>query len=148
MNIKRGLRLLEEKTGSGSETAKEGDHVVFNLRMYLNRGQEILINEMSDVVRENFKQHHPETFTTEEGYDFVNFHSCLGRRNVIRAIQYSLYGMREGGYRKVKASPHLAFKMKGVPGVIPPNSAMVFEIWVRKIEKSAQIFKFKNLPTL
>jgi len=27
--------------------------------------------------------------------------------------------MKEGGYRKVKAKPHLAYREAGVPGVVP-----------------------------
>ena len=129
----KGIRLLKEKIGSG-HAAGRGDHLIYNLRSYLNRGDEIPINDMSRVG-ENLKKYHPEIFNNEEGCEFINIRTCLGRRYVIRGIELSLYGMRESGYRKVKISPNLAYNIKGIPGKVPPNAANIVEIWLRKIIK-------------
>ena len=134
MNIRQGLKLLEEKKGYG-HVAELGDHLIYNLRVYFNHGEEIPINDLSKTTREKLNRYCPGNFTNEEGCELINFNTCLGRRDVLRGIEYSLYGMREGGYRKVKVSPQLAYKMKGIPGKIPPNAAIIFEIWLRKIEK-------------
>jgi hypothetical protein len=132
--IKRGIRLLEEKTGDGC-VAKLDDHLIFNLRIYLNRGEEIPINDLNEPFHGQLNKYHLEKLTFEEGYEFVNFITHLGQSDTIKGVQYSLYGMREGGFRKVKVSPNLAYRMKGIPGTVPPNAAIVFEIWLRKIIK-------------
>jgi hypothetical protein len=141
MNIERGVRLLEEKKGSGL-AAKRGDHITYNLRIYLNRGDEIPINNIRETDRENLKQNYPDMFTNEEGYKFLNFNTRLGRRDVLKGIEYSLSGMREGGYRKVKLSPNLAYQSKGIPGKIPFNAAIICEIWLRKVKKEEPVQTF------
>ena len=44
MKLKRGIKLLEEGEGTGEPTRK-GDRVVYNLKMFLNQGDEIPLNE-------------------------------------------------------------------------------------------------------
>ena len=41
---------------------------------------------------------------TLDGCEFINFNCRLGRREAYAGVEYSLYGMREGGYRKVRVS--------------------------------------------
>ena len=60
----------------------------------------------------------------------------LGKREVIAGIEYSLIGMKAGGYRKVKISPHLAYRDVGVAGKVPPNAVMIYELWVKNITKA------------
>ena len=39
-----GLKLLEEREGEGMPASK-GDRVMFNIRLFLNEGAEVLLNE-------------------------------------------------------------------------------------------------------
>lgn len=133
MYLKQGIRLLEEIVGNGL-VAEQGDHVIYNLRIYLNNEEEFPINDLNDILRKNFKKFHPEIFTDEEGFEFINFNARLGQSDAIAGVRYSLYGMREGGYRKVKVSPHFAFREQGIPGKIPPDAIIIFKIWLRKIK--------------
>ena len=57
----------------------------------------------------------------------------LGRRQVIAGVEYSLIGMKPGGYRKVKISPHLAYRDEGVPDKVPPNAVMIYELWIKTV---------------
>jgi FKBP-type peptidyl-prolyl cis-trans isomerase len=41
--------------------------------------------------------------------------------------------MKKGGYRKVRVSPHLAFRDKGLPDLVPPNAVLVVELWLRDL---------------
>ena len=45
--------------------------------------------------------------------------------------------MKSGGYRKVRVSPHLAYRDKGLPGLIPEDAVLVFEIWMQEIIPAA-----------
>ena len=55
----------------------------------------------------------------------------LGKREVIPAIERALIGMRVGGYRKLRASPHLAYRQEGIPGLIPEHAVLLVELWLR-----------------
>ncbi len=52
----------------------------------------------------------------------------LSDRSVIAGLRYGIEGMRAGGRRRVRVSPHLAYGEAGVPGIIPPNAVLVFEV--------------------
>jgi len=132
MKIMSGIRLLEENPGTG-QVAERGDSVIYNLRAFLNKGDEISINDMSDEDRPNIEKNHPYMLNRQDGYEYINFTACLGRRHTCAGVEYSLQGMREGGYRKVRVSPHLAYRDEGIPGKVPPNAVIFFEIWLRKI---------------
>jgi FKBP-type peptidyl-prolyl cis-trans isomerase len=52
----------------------------------------------------------------------------LGVGDVIPGFDQAVFGMREGGIRKVVLPPNLAYGESGAPPVIPPNSTLVFDI--------------------
>ena len=56
---------------------------------------------------------------------------ALGRREAVAGVEHALLGMKVGGYRKVRISPHLAYRDKGIPDLIPPNAVLICEIWLR-----------------
>ncbi len=107
MNIKSGVKLISEVEGVGKPVAK-GDHIAVRLNGWLSKGESIQENFISKTV--------------------------VGSRTLIPGIEYSLMGMRPGGKRKVKISPHLAYKDVGVPGRIPPNAVLIYEIEVLSFE--------------
>jgi FKBP-type peptidyl-prolyl cis-trans isomerase len=121
-----GVTLLAETEGDGRPAAK-GDRVVYNTKIWLNRGDEVRLNAMQ-------VQHLPEQMIREVAGEMLIDHSTvLGTRRVIAGVERSLTGMKSGGYRKVRVSPHLAYRDKGVPGLIPANAVLVIEIWLRGV---------------
>jgi FKBP-type peptidyl-prolyl cis-trans isomerase len=52
----------------------------------------------------------------------------LGRREVIAGLEYGVEGMRVGGIRRITVSPHLGYRDAGVPGLIPPNAVLIFDL--------------------
>ena len=103
MTLKPGIKLISETEGAGVEV-KKGNSVKVLLSAWLNKGEVIQSKQTYEVV--------------------------LGARNVIPGIEYSIEGMKVGGKRKVKLSPHLGYGEKGVPGKIPGNAVLVYEIEV------------------
>jgi FKBP-type peptidyl-prolyl cis-trans isomerase len=102
-----GIKLIEDIEGTGQEAVK-GDTVEFESKGCLNQGECI--------------------------QDRLMMTTKIGKRDVIAGIEYALIGMKEGGYRKVKISPHLGYRDVGVDGKIPPNAILVYELWLHRIE--------------
>jgi len=113
--------------------AQKGDHVVYNTSMFLNQGDEVPLNDVQaqrlpkDMVR------------VEAGITFVDHTIVLGRRQAIAGVEHALMGMKAGGYRKVRMSPHLGYRDKGIPGLIPSNAVLVVEIWLRAIAQERTV---------
>ncbi|HEV8619803.1 MAG TPA: FKBP-type peptidyl-prolyl cis-trans isomerase [Nitrospiraceae bacterium] len=121
-----GLKLLEEREGEGTP-ANKGDRVVYNTRVFLNQGEEVPFNTMQ-------AEHLPkEMIRVERGVTYIDHRTVLGRRQAIAGVEHALVGMKAGGYRKVRVSPHLGYRDKGIPDLIPPNAVLICEIWLRDI---------------
>jgi FKBP-type peptidyl-prolyl cis-trans isomerase len=69
----------------------------------------------------------------DDGRPFIDHAITLGRRQAIAGIEQALLGMKQGGYRKVRISPHLAYGEKGLPGLIPARAVLIAELWLRDI---------------
>jgi FKBP-type peptidyl-prolyl cis-trans isomerase len=103
-----GIRVVAETEGAGTR-AEKGDAVVFDCAAYLNKGSELHGRRSESIV--------------------------IGSRRLVAGLETALVGMREGGYRKVRISPHLAYRATGVEGKIPPNAVLIYELWLRAVEK-------------
>lgn len=123
--LKRGIELLDEREGDGAPAVK-GDSVVFNLRVFLHRRDEVPLNEAQAEAA-------PLLPTREvDGKQLIDRRIRLGRREAIAGVERTLMGMKPGGYRKVRVSPHLAYREAGVPGLVPENALLLVEIWLQE----------------
>jgi hypothetical protein len=52
----------------------------------------------------------------------------LQKRDCIDGLRYGIIGMREGGRRELIVGPHLGYGAKGIPGKIPPDAVLKFEV--------------------
>jgi FKBP-type peptidyl-prolyl cis-trans isomerase len=127
-----GLKLLEEREGEGRQ-AEKGDRVVYNTRIFLNQGDEVPLND------HQFKQIPKEMIRVVDGVTFIDHTIVLGQRQAIAGIEHALVGMKAGGYRKVCISPHLAYREKGIPDLIPADAVLVCEIWLRGISQERRV---------
>jgi hypothetical protein len=119
-----GLTLLEEREGVGTP-ANKGDRVLFHMRLFLNKGAEVPLNQTQAT-------HLPkEMIRVVDGATLIDRTIVLGCRDAMAGVEHALMGMKIGGYRKVRISPHLAYRDKGIPGLIPPNAVLICEIWLR-----------------
>jgi FKBP-type peptidyl-prolyl cis-trans isomerase len=122
-----GLKLLEEREGQG-RAAQKGDRIVYNLKIFLNQGDEVPLNERQ-------AEHLPASMIrTDGGNRFVDHQIILGRRRAMAGVEYALFGMKPGGYRKVRVSPHLAYGAKGIEELIPADAVLIVELWLREAE--------------
>jgi len=125
--LARGVRLLEESPGNG-KAASRGDRVVFNLRLYLHRRDEVPLNgQQAASLRA-----HGLVRDTPEG-PLIDHRIRLGARQAIAGVERALTGMQAGSYRRVEIAPHLAYGDTGLPGLIPPDALLEAEIWLREV---------------
>jgi len=127
MKLSSGLEILENEEGSGC-VAESGDTVVYNVRIFLNHGDEIPI---TDAIAE--RGIGDERKCRENEQTLIDHISTLGKRQTIAGLEKALLGMRVGGFRKVRVSSHLAYRDVGIPGLIPPNAVLDISIWLREV---------------
>lgn len=125
-----GLTLLEEREGEGRQ-ARKGDRVVYNMRIFLNQGDEVPLNDIQA------KQFPKEVIRVVDGITFIDHTIVLGQRQAIAGIEHALLGMKAGGYRKVRISPHLAYRDKGIPDLIPADAVLTCAILLRAIAQES-----------
>lgn len=107
--------------------ANKGSRVLFNMRIFLNKGDEVLLNETQ-------AEHLPkEMIRVVDGVTLIDRTIVLRRREAMAGVEQALMGMKVGGYQKVRISPHLAYRDKGIPDLIPPDAVLICEIWLRDI---------------
>jgi len=128
MRIKSGSKLLAEVEGQGEPDEKD-DSIVFNWRLYRNHGEEISVNAQQ---AENLPR---EMIRHMDGRPLVDHKTTLGKRQTMAGVEYSLHGMKIGGYRKIRVSPHLGYRDEGLGALIPPNAVLIIEIWLRQISR-------------
>lgn len=97
---KSGIKIIAETPGAGPEL-KKGDRVRLKYDIQLNRGEFVAKDR-------------DEVFT-------------VGDRNLVAGFRYGLEGMRAGGMRRFRASPHLCYRDEELEG-IPKNAVLVIDI--------------------
>jgi len=95
-----GIKILSETPGTGPELQK-GDRVRFTFDIRLNRGDVVFEDQVAEWT--------------------------VGDRNIVAGFRYGLEGMRVGGTRTFKASPHLCYRDSEVSN-IPKNAVLVCKI--------------------
>lgn len=114
MELKSGIKLLAESEGTG-EAVKKGDLIRVRLTGWLTKG---------DCIQDNFV-----------GEYVFGSRKC---GQLISGIMYSITGMRKNGKRKVRISPHLAYREIGVKDKILPNAVLIYEIELLELHSGDQ----------
>jgi FKBP-type peptidyl-prolyl cis-trans isomerase len=106
-----GLEYWDIKQGTG-KAAKNGDAVLVNYTGYFTDGKKF----DSSIGRGPFEV------------------KPLGSAPVIKGWNEGIVGMKEGGKRQLRIPPDLAYGAQGYPGAIPPNSTLIFDVELLKVE--------------
>lgn len=107
-----GIKITDIEVGTGP-VAERTKVVVVHARGFLNRGEEFW-----------------NTYT--EGRPAV---LDLAKRHSIPGLTKGIEGMLAGGKRELEVSPHLAYGTTGIPGKIPANAVIRFEVELLEVRE-------------
>ena len=113
-----GIKLLEEDIGSGAPIER-GRVYRLRLNLWLNNGDPLRWEQPCGYIDRARLEDDGATLITDLRID---------RENLFAGLFQGIEGMRLGGRRKLKISPHLAYAEAGVPPRVPPNAVIVAEI--------------------
>lgn len=120
VNIKSGIRLLDDAEGDGALVQRQQVYQM-QIRMWLNQGQPIVWQRPWGMIDRARLEDEGKTLITDLRVD---------RENLFNGLFYGIQGMRVGGSRKLKISPHLAYGERGIEGLIPANAVVIVEVTV------------------
>lgn len=118
--MKSGIKLIAETEGDGALVQRQ--HVyLMRLKMWLNQGEPIIWQRPWGMIDRARLEDHGQTLISDLRVD---------RENLFNGLFYGVEGMRVGGTRKLKISPHLAYAERGIPDLIPANAVIIVEVSV------------------
>jgi len=113
---KSGLKYVDQKVGSGDVAMKGNTVSVHYTGWFYTEGKRGAKFD-SSLDRK------------------MPFEFKLGARQVIPGWDEGVEGMKVGGKRELIIPPDLGYGPRGMPGIIPPNSTLNFEIELLKVSK-------------
>jgi hypothetical protein len=118
--VRRGVEVLADTPGTGDPVERQGIYDV-RLRLWLHHG---------DPVRWPTPWGPVDTARLEDDGATLLTTVRVDREQLFAGLFHGVQGMRVGGTRRLRVAPHLAYGVRGVPGVIPPDALLTVEIAV------------------
>jgi len=118
--LRSGLTLLVDLPGGGEPVRRRHTYGI-RLRLWLKDGRAVRWQAAWGPVGIARLDDNGETLLTQVRID---------RHSLVAGLFYGVEGMRVGGTRRLGIAPHLAYRGRGVPGVIPGGSSLTAEITI------------------
>ena len=115
---KSGINYYDYRISDGA-SVESGDIITFHYRLSLD----LALIETGPWIENSWETHLPIKLR-------------LGIGELIRGLDDGIPGMKIAGGRILEIPPNSAFGNRGVPGVIPPNTTLIYDIYIVNIEQS------------
>src|SRR5688572_22886284 len=118
--MRSGIKLLDDVPGTGPLVERQRTYLM-RLKMWLNKGEPVRWNQpwgLMDRAR-----------LEDDGTTLIS-DIYVHRESLINGLFYGIDGMRIGGTRRLRISPHMGYGPGGVPGIIPENAVLVAEVTI------------------
>ncbi|SUS05895.1 Peptidyl-prolyl cis-trans isomerase [uncultured Defluviicoccus sp.] len=115
--MRSGIEVLNDIPGTGAPVERHRWYRI-RVRMWLHKG---------DPVRWDRPWGTSPMSLEDDGTTLLT-HVRIDREKLIAGLFYGCAGMRVHGRRRLRIAPRLAFRERGVPGVVPPHALLVAEI--------------------
>lgn len=113
-----GIKLISDTPGDGVPIERQQVYQV-RLKMWLNQGEAVRWQRPWGMIDRARLEDDGKTLITDLRID---------RENLFAGLFRGIEGMRIGGRRKLKISPHLAYGEAGIAGGIPSQAVIIAEI--------------------
>src|SRR5687768_2296342 len=109
--MRSGITLLDDVPGTGPLVERQRTYLM-RIRMWLNKGEAVRWNAPWGLLDRARLEDDGATLISD-----IRIH----RENLINGLFYGTDGMRVGGSRRLKISPHMGYGTRGLPGIVPEN---------------------------
>lgn len=113
-----GIKIIADTPGQGEPVERQHIYQI-RLKMWLNKGEPIRWKHPWGMIDRARLEDDGETLYTDLRID---------RENLFAGLFQGIEGMRIGGTRKLRISPHLAYGETGIPGTVPAQALIIAEI--------------------
>jgi len=116
ISLDSGLKYQIIKQGSGTKTPYTGDRVTVHYAGWI---------EKNGTLGKKFDS------SVDRGQKFT---FTIGVSQVIKGWDEGVMGMKLGEKRRLFIPSHLGYGERGIPGIIPPKSTLIFDVELFAIE--------------
>lgn len=129
-----GVYLIDQKTKVSQNTK-----IMQNESTELKSEDIVVGTGVEAISQKQVTVHYTGTLTDGTKFDSSldrgdPFEFTLGAGEVIQGWDMGVVGMKVGGKRKLTIPPALGYGERGAGSVIPPNSTLIFDIELLKVE--------------
>ena len=126
--MRSGIKVLDDVPGNG-DLVKRHQLYRVRIRMWLNQGDPVRWRYPWGSIKDARIEDDGTTLVTDVRIDRVF---------LVAGLFYGVEGMRVGGIRRLKISPHLAYGKSGLPDIIPGDAVLVVEIAILGERRSSR----------
>src|SRR5207247_9868068 len=109
-----GIEILEDTPGTGEEIERHHFYRM-SLKMWLNKGDSVIWTKPFGLLDQHTISPDGRTLTADYRVD---------REFLFSGLFYGIAGMRVGGKRTFKISPHMAYRDQGVDVMTHPTGVL------------------------
>jgi FKBP-type peptidyl-prolyl cis-trans isomerase len=120
MNNEAGFEIIDYKQSDGAP-ASSGDIVTVHYKVALNMDQ----LEQGPWI--------------DNSWDKYPVQFVLGAGDALKGVDIGLEGMRNASTRRLIIPAFLAFGQRGIPGLVPPETTLYFEVYLTDIRKQDDV---------